>query len=149
PLLRLDRLVEALVVAAALEDAARVLIDDEDLAVEDDVVLVLLEQLLRLDGVVEEADERRVVRVIEVADAQVVLDPLDAGLQDADRPLLLVDLVVAVAAQPGDDPRELAVPAVGTALSRTRDDERRARLVDEDRVDLIDDDEVVAALHHL
>jgi hypothetical protein len=35
-----------------------VLVDDEDLAVDDDVVLVELEQLLGLDRVVEEPDER-------------------------------------------------------------------------------------------
>jgi hypothetical protein len=46
--------VQALVVAAAGEDAAGVLVDDEDLAVLHDVVLVALEQLLGLDGVVQE-----------------------------------------------------------------------------------------------
>jgi hypothetical protein len=35
-----------------------VLVDDQHLAVDDDVVLVALEQLLGLDRVVEEADER-------------------------------------------------------------------------------------------
>ena len=64
---------------------------------DDDVVLVALEQLLGLDRVVEEADERGVHALVEVLDAEVVLDPLDAGLQDADRALLLVDLVVVVA----------------------------------------------------
>jgi hypothetical protein len=37
-----------------------VLVDDEDLAVHDDVVLVALEELLGLDRVVEVADERGV-----------------------------------------------------------------------------------------
>ena len=36
-----------------------------------------------------------------------------------------------------------------TVLERTGNDERRARLVDEDRVDLVDDRVVVTALHHL
>jgi hypothetical protein len=62
-----------------------VLVDDEHLALVDDVVLVALEQLLGLDGVVEEADQRRVQRLVEVLDAEVVLDALDAGLQDTDR----------------------------------------------------------------
>ena len=69
-LLRLDRLVHALVVAPSGQHAAGVLVDDEDLAVHDDVVLVLLEQLLGLDGVVEVADERRVDGVVEVVDAE-------------------------------------------------------------------------------
>ena len=58
PLLGLDRLVHALVVAAPGQDTTGVLIDDHHLAVEDHVVLVALEQLLRLDGVVEETDQR-------------------------------------------------------------------------------------------
>ena len=44
---------------------------------------------------------------------------------------------------------ELGEPAVGLARGGAGDDERRARLVDEDRVDLVDDGEVVAALHHV
>ena len=74
-----------------------VLVDDQDFAVHDDVVLVVVEELLRLDGVVEEADQWGVERFVEVVDAEVVLDLVDAGLQDADGPLLLVDLVVAFA----------------------------------------------------
>jgi hypothetical protein len=52
--------VQALVVAPALEHAAGVLVDDEHLALHDDVLLVLAEQLLGLDRVVEEADQRGV-----------------------------------------------------------------------------------------
>ena len=46
------------------------------------------------------------------------------------------------------DARELAV-GVGGRLRRAADDERRARLVDEDGVDLVDDAVGVAALHHV
>ena len=49
-LLGLDRLVHALVVAAAVQDAAGELVDDQDLAVVDDVVLVALVELLGLDA---------------------------------------------------------------------------------------------------
>ena len=41
-----------------------------------------------------------------------------------------------------------AVVLVDRLLGRAGDDERRPRLVDQDRVDLVDDREVVAALHH-
>ena len=98
-LLGLDRLVDALVVAAADQDAAGVLVDDEHLAVHDDVVLVALEQRGRLDRVVEERDQRRVRRLVQVVDAEVVLDLLDAGLEHADGALLLVDLVVVAGDQ--------------------------------------------------
>ena len=150
--LGLDGLVHALVVPAAVQHAAGELVHDQDLAVDHDVVLVLLEQLLGLERVVEEGHQRRVDRVVEVVDAEPVLDLLDAGLGDADRPLLLVDVVVAVAVlaapQPGRDLGELGVPA-RVLLGRAGDDERRPRLVDQDRVDLVDDREVVAALHAL
>ncbi len=121
--LGLDGLVRALVVAPAVEHAAGELVDDQDLAVDDDVVLVLLEQFLGLEGVVEELDEMGVFRLVEVVDAQQVFDLLDAGLEDADRSLLLVDHVVAGAlgavlafnalAEAGDDLGELGVPLAG------------------------------------
>ena len=73
-------------------------------------------------------------------------------LGDGDGALLLVGLVVALAVfaalQPGDQRGEVGVP-LEVQLDRTADDQRRPRLVDEDRVDLVDDREVVAALHEL
>ena len=72
----LDRLVHALVVATAVQHAAGELVDDQHLAVDDDVVLVALEQLLGLQRVVQVADQRRVGRLVEVLDAELVLDPL-------------------------------------------------------------------------
>ncbi len=146
--LGLDRLVQALVVAAAGEDAAGELVDDQDLAVADDVVLVLEEELLDLDRVVQVADERSVRGLVEVLDAQLVLDEPDAVLGDADGLLALVDLVVDVLGHLRREPGELGVPA-GALLGRARDDQRRAGLVDEDRVDLVDDRVDVPALHAL
>ena len=149
-LLGLDGLVHALVVAPAVQDAAGELVHDQDLAVHHDVVLVLLVQLLGLDRVVEEADQGRVDRVVEVVDAEPVLDLLHAGLQDADGLLLLVDLVVAfailAALQTGGDLGELDVPA-GALLGRAADDQRSPGLIDEDRVHLVDDRVMMAALH--
>ena len=92
--LGLDGLVQALVVAAAGEDAAGVLVDDQDLAVHDDVVLVLLEVLLGLEGVVQVPDERGVVGLVEALDAELVLEVLHSAVQDRDGALLRVVLVV-------------------------------------------------------
>ncbi len=63
-----------------------------------------------------------------------------------DGALLLVDLVVDLGPEATNDGGELVVELrrVGDA---TRDDERGARLVDEDRVDLVDDGVDVAPLH--
>ncbi len=74
----------------------------------------------------------------------------DALLADGDSALLLVGLVVTLALfaalQSSDQRREVGVP-LQVELDRTADDQRRARLVDQDRVDLVDHGEVVAALN--
>ena len=78
--------------------------------------------------------------------AQQVLDALDADLGEHDGAGLLVLLVVL-----GLEPRNHRVdPAIelGRILGGTRDDQRRARLVDQDRVDLVDDREVERPLDH-
>jgi len=147
-----DGLVHALVVPAAVQDAPGELVDDQHLAVGDDVVLVPLVEFLGLDGVVQVTDQRGVHRLVEVLDAQAVLDLGHPALADRDRALGLVDLVVALALlaarHPLDHAGELGVPA-GGLLGRAGDDQRGPRLVDEDRVDLVDDREVVAALHQV
>src|SRR3954451_4421351 len=158
-LLRLDGLVEALRPAAAVQDAARELVDDLDLAVDDGVVDVALVQRLgaqRLDQVV---DERAVLRAVEVVDAEELLRLGHTALRDGDRLLLLVEIVVVLGdeallglgihplgrlarGQPGRELGEATVE-VGRLLGGARDDERRPGLVDEDVVDLVDDREVV------
>ena len=87
-------------------------------------------------------------RVVEVRDPERLLDLGDALLGGGDGPLLLVDLVVRVAGEAADDRGELVVE-LRRVLRRARDDERRARLVDEDRVHLVDDRVDVAALDHV
>ena len=97
PLLGLDRLVEAVGPAPALEDAAGELVDDLHLAVGDDVVLVPLVQLLGLEGlgqlvhVVGRRPGRRGCRC-RAARSTFSMPVLGRG----DGPLLLVDLVVDV-----------------------------------------------------
>ena len=141
----LDGLVDALAPAAPLEDATGELVDDLHLAVLDDVVLVLLVQLLGLEGDLHLVDEVLLHLVVEVLDAESGLDLVDARLQRHDDALVLLDLVVHVALELADDLGELAVQdrRVGDAPG---DDQRGPGLVDEDRVDLVDDGVVVPAL---
>ena len=147
--LRLDGLVHAFAVAAAVQHPAGELVHDQDLAVDDDVVLVLLIQFLGLERVVQEADQRRVDRLVQVLDAEPVLDLLDPGLHDADGPLLLVDLVIALAVlaapQPGRDLGEFEVPPA-VLVGGTADNQRRTRFVDENGVDFVHDREIVPPL---
>ena len=144
-LLGLHRLVQAVGPAATLEDATGELVDDLHLAVGHHVVDVALEELLALQRRGELVDEVLVHVLVEVVDAERLLHPVDALLGGDDRALRLVDLVVAVALERLHDPGELEVQRL-RVVGTTRDDERRPRLVDEDRVDLVDDREVVPAL---
>ena len=146
PLLGLDRLVEALAPAPALEDAAGELVDDLDLAALHDVVDVALEQLLRPQRGLQLVDEVLVDVLVEVVDAERLLHRGHADLGGDDGALGLVDLVVVVALERLHDRRELHVELL-RVVGAPGDDQRRAGLVDEDRVDLVDDGERVAALH--
>ena len=154
PFLRLDRLVEAVRPPAARHEPAGELVDDDDLAVLRDVVHVLLEQRVGAEALVDVVERVDVLGVVEVPDREQLLAPRDAGLGQGHRLRLLVDDVVALpdlldlvelalgdrgrAREPGDDPVDLVVE-VGRLLGRTRDDQRGPRLVDQDRVDLVDD----------
>ena len=83
-LLGLDRLVEALAPAAAGHLAAGELVDDDDLAVLDDVVAVALVEGVRAQRLLEVAGEPR-VGVVQVVDAEEALDLVDALLGRARR----------------------------------------------------------------
>ena len=146
PLLGLQGLVEALGVAPPLEHPARELVHDQQLAVADDVLLVLAVEGVRLQRLDQVVDEVAVDVEVEVLDAERLLDLVDAALGGRGGAVLLVDVVVLVLLEGRDDPRE-AVVGVGRRLRHARDDQRRAGLVDQDRVDLVHDAEVVAALH--
>ena len=76
--LRLDGLVQALVVAAAVHQAAREFIDDDDLAVLDDVVDVARHDAARLDGLVDVVLQADIFGVHEVVHMEEVLGLLDA-----------------------------------------------------------------------
>src|SRR5450759_910173 len=130
------------------KDKDYIVVNGEVLIVDDDVVLVLAVELLGLERVVQVTHQRGVDRLVEVVDAELVLNLLHPGLGDGDGALALLNVVVDVAGQPRRDPGELGIPA-GALLGRSTDDQRRAGLVDKDRVDLVDDREVVAALHQL
>ena len=154
------------------------LVDDDDLRphrhapgvvdrlhVLDDVVHVLGEDVVRLEGLVDVVDEVAVIG--EVLDAEEPLAVRRPLLGERDGLGLLVDDEVALgllldlgelAVDDGGGPRELGDDPVHLLVHRRPalrarvppgDDQRGARLVDEDRVDLVDDRVVVLALDHL
>src|SRR5205085_94773 len=156
-LLRLDGLVEAFAPPPAFHDPASELVDDLDFAVLDHVVVVAVVQRLRLQRLDHVVDELRVPGVVEVLDPEGALELRHTGLGRRDRLVLLVVLVVRVGmlallqrvvrngVERLRDPGEVVVDP-GGSLRLARDDQRRPRLVDQDRVDLVHDRVAVAAL---
>ena len=152
PLLGLQRLVQPLGVAPPFHRAPGEFVDDDDLAVADHVIDVALEQRVGAQRLVQMVQQGDIVDVVEAAFreqpvlAQQRLAVLLAGLVQGDAALFLVLLVML-----GPDLRHQPVAArieLGRLLGSPRNDERRARLVDQDRVHLIDDGVGEAALDH-
>ena len=196
PFLRLDGLVQAVRIAAADHQTAGELVDDDDFAVVDDVILVAVEQLVRLQSLLNVVVEGGVVDVAQVVDVEEALRFRRAALGNLHGARLAVDDVIPVAvfialgdvvvvavlgfflrlllflrlsfalflcvvvlfrldALVLESAVECADKAVDplVQLARliplARNDERGARLVDENGVDLVDDGEGEFALHHL
>ncbi len=147
-LLRFDGLVESVGPTSPVHEPARVLVDDHDLAAEHHVVAVALEERVRLQRLAHVVEDLHVVRVVEVVDPELGLDLVDPVIGEVHALRLLVERVVGLVLEPRHDPVDDVV-AIDRLVRRARDDQRCARLVDEDRVDLVDDRVVVRPLHVL
>ena len=152
-LLGFERLMQPFRIAAPRHHAAGEFVDDDDLALAHDVILVALEQLVRAQGLIDVVDDGDVLRLVERALgedaglAEQFLHMFVAGVGQADRALLLVEVVIFL-----DELREELVDGVveiGFIVDRAGNDQRRARLVDEDRIHFVDDRERMSALRHL
>ena len=146
-LLGLDRLVETVGPPPPFERAAGELVDDLHLAALHEVVLVPLVEVLGREGLRELVDVVDRDGVVDVLDPDRLFDLLDPGLQRDDRLLLLVHLVVDVTGEAAGDGGELVIE-LRRLVGRPRDDEGRARFVNEDGVDLVDDGERMTPLRH-
>ncbi len=157
--LRLDRLVQAIRPAAARHRAAGEFVDDDHFARAHDVFHVALVDRVRAQRRVQVMHEPDVLRVVEtLAFAQqpgLGHEPFDgfvAGFGEMRLLLLFVDREIAgpffleLLLEPRDQRVDLDVE-VFVFFGGTRNDQRRARFVDEDRVDFVDDREHEAALH--
>ena len=155
PFLGLDGLVEALAPAAAGHLAAGELVDDDDLAVLDDVVAVALVEGVGLAAPTRSSGPASGRRRRCSGSPRRLLHLGDAFLGRRDGLLLEVDEVVAAllrALGPRDQARHQPGEEevlVGRLLGLAADDERRPGLVDEDVVHLVDDGEVALALDPL
>ena len=140
-----------LLVVAEVHAAAEPLGTDHDalgavLVGGDDVVAVAPEDGVGLERLVDVVERLHVGGVVEVADLEPGLDLVHAGVGEGHGAGLLIHRVVQLALQK----RHHAVNdnvLLDVVAGRPADDEGRARLVDEDGVDLVHDGEVVPALH--
>ncbi len=166
-LLGLDGLVQPVAPPAPRHQAARELVDDDDLAVLDHVVHVEAVERVGTQRLVDVVEQRHVGRVVQAAWLQPVrqhlFGPGHPAFGERDGLVLLVldevaggfepvaVLALGVAARHRarlelrDDAVDLVVE-VGRLLGRSRDDERRPGLVDQDAVDFVHDREMVPAL---
>ena len=155
PFLGLDRLVETVAVAAAEHEPPGELIDDDHLAVLDHVLDVAVVERVGAQRLLRVVHQLDVLRVGQVVDPQQALHRGDALFGQDGGPELLVDMVVLVGLEPPDELGEPVVLLHGL-FHLAGDNQRRARLVDQDEVDLVDDrvvqfalDQVLAADHHV
>jgi len=157
--LGLDRLVQAVRPAPAGHHAPGKLVDDDDLVVLDDVIHLAPEQRMGPQRGVQVMEQHDVGRVVQVAAlrhqsgiGQQPLGRLMSRFGQERLARLFIDRVVSLAAlallalEAGNDGVDAGVK-FGDVLGRPGDDERRARLVDQDRVHLVDDGVVKTALH--
>ncbi len=157
--LRLDRLVQAVGPAPPRHGAAGELVDDDDVGAAHDVLDVLVVQGVRAQRgvqVVHQPDAGRVVEAVALAQQARFLHQrlglLEARFRQVHLAGLLVGVVVALAllGRLAQEARHEGIDLhveLGALLGRAGDDERRACLVDQDRVDLVHDRERLAALH--
>ena len=142
-LLHLDQLVQAALPGAVGHQAPGVLVDDLHLALAHEVVLVALEHVQRGERLAHEL----LAPARPLPDpAQVLGDALQrllAGVGDLDA--LLADAVVGLAQRAGDLERVAVHLLARAALRAGRQDERRARLVHQHAVGLVDDRELQPA----
>ena len=152
-LLGLERLMQPFRVAPARHHAAGEFVDDHHLAVAHDVVLVALEQLVCAQGLIDVMHDGDVLDVVErirlelAGIAQPGLHLLHAGFGEIDGALLLVELVVLLV-EPGDIGVD-GVVEFRAIVERAGNDQRRARFVDQDGIDLVDDGIAMTALDHV
>ncbi len=156
--LRLDRLVQAVRPAPALHRAAGELVDDDHFAVADDVLDVAVIERVRAQRrvqVMHQADVGRVVQTLarlqQPGLGEQLLGALVARVGEVNLARLLVRPVIALAflARLALQARRELIDShvqLGALLRGAGDDQRRARLVDQDRVHLVDDRVGEAAL---
>ncbi len=163
-LLGLNRLMQAFGVAAAKHETARKLIDNDYLAVLDDIVNVALHDAVRLECLIYMVGKRCIFDIGEVFKVEGALGLSYAAGGERCGLGLFVDNVVCVEIlallfflvnacvddllQTADKIVRLTVK-VGALVALAGDNERGSGFIDKDGVDLVDDGKGMPALNHV
>ena len=163
-LLRLDGLVQAFGVAAAEHQAAGKLIDDDDFPVLDDIVDVALHDAVRAQSLIDVVTQSGIFHIGKVFKAEGLFGLFDAACGQGGGLCLFVHDIVGVEVlallfllihggvdnplQPRHKIVRLAVE-IGALIPLSGDDQRRSRLVNQDRVHLVHNRKGVTALDHV
>ena len=148
-----DGLVQAVAQPSSGHHPSGELVDEDDAVVADNVVLVLLEILVGAQRLRDVMDDRRRFRVVErlvlwkdALGTQPLLDEFVSRIGEGHVPGLFVERVVLL----GDIGNETVnrVVELRPVLGGAGNDQGGAGLVDQDRVNLIHDREVVSPLDH-
>ena len=146
--LRLERRLQTIGPMTIGHDSARELVDDPDAALAHDVVDVSSQEHLRMKRAIELGQHAIVLRIVEAADAKRTLDLFDPGLGQLDVTAVLVGVEMDARCERGHErgqPRRARDLATDTA----GDDQRHARLVDEERVGFVHEREMERAVNEL
>ena len=162
-----ERLMQTVRIPAAEHYTAGEFVDDQHLAVLHDVILVDGEQRVRLQCLDYVMVELRILGRGDILYIEILLRFPHAAIGKGDGARLYVAHIVAAlllflaakelrlglllnvgaALQPADEPVRADVH-IGRFVAASGDYERRPRLVDEDRVDLVHDGVIQLPLHH-
>ena len=146
----LNSLMDTIVIAASRKNTTSVLIHDQDFTVDHHIVFIIGKQLFRFDGVIQETYKRSIPGFVQVLNTQMVFNFIDARFENTDGAFFLVYLVIFIFFKNVFcDAREFTVPTVRFTCSWSRDNKRGTRLVNQDRIDLINNGKVMPALYLL
>ena len=99
-----------------------------------------------MQGVLERNQEMQVLGIVEAAAVEHVLDPVDAAVRQKDIAAMLVAGEIRLGGQLARDRRHLPQTDAGL-VDVPRNHEGDPRLVDQDRVGLIDQRELEGTVH--
>ncbi len=145
-----DGLMQAVAVSSAEHQSARKFIDDDDLAVFDDIVDITLHDRLCFERFHDVMVDLHVFRITEVLDLEERFRLGNALIGQTDALFLFFDRIVGVLALIQRVDKLVRDPVkIRRFVALTGNDQRRSRFIDEDRVDLVDDRVVQIPLRQL